>query len=94
MSQSTDRQVLTLEDIVRSFLGLAMLHPEKAPKTQRADRDNSMTILGYNQAQEQLRTILSHHGETEEIRALAETRADGQQRPMEGPGGIKMWIAG
>ena len=84
---------MTLEESVEVFLRLVMQHPEKPPKTQRAERENTMLILGFTRAQETLRSILEHHGADEATRALAEVREDGQQRPMEGPGGIKMWVA-
>jgi uncharacterized protein with von Willebrand factor type A (vWA) domain len=86
-------QNLSLEDAVTAFLQLASLPPEKPPKTQRAQRDNSMMILGFNQAQEALRTILGAHGANDDVRALAEVRSDGQQKPMV-VGDRKVWVAG
>lgn len=83
--------VLSLEDCVREYLSLAILPPEKAPRTQRAQRDNEMLILGFNRAQETLRSILASHAH--DAKALAETRHPDQRRPMEGPGGIKLWVA-
>ena len=83
---------LNLEECVRAFLDLAVVHPEKPPKTQRAERENQMLILGYNQAQEQLRTILAHPGKTTTVRAVAEVRNDEQQRPMT-VGNRKLWVA-
>ncbi len=91
---SGERNNLALAEIVTAYLGLAMVHPEKAPKTQRAQRDNDMLVLGYNQAQEALRTILANHGVDDATQALADVRNEKQQRPVAGPGGIKMWVAG
>lgn len=93
MGQNNESNPLTLEDAVRAFLSLAMLPPEKEPKTQRAQRDNTFLILGFNRAQETLRGILEHHGNDDDVKALAEVREEGQQRPMDGPGGLKMWVA-
>lgn len=88
----SDPQPLSLEEAVKAFLELALLHPEKPPKTQRAQRDNSMTILGFNRDQETLRSILEAHGDTPEVRALAEVRTDGQVKPFQ-VGDRKMWVA-
>lgn len=90
---SSESTVLSVDEAVRAFLQIAMLHPEKAPKTQRAERDNSMMIVGFNQAQEALRSILKAHGETVSVQDLGEVRADGQQRPLE-VGGLKAWVVG
>jgi hypothetical protein len=84
---------LTLDEAVRAFLQLTMLEPEKPPKTQRAQRENRMLIIGFNRAQETLRSILEQHGADDATKVLAEVREEGQQRPMDGPGGIKMWVA-
>ncbi|HTE60416.1 MAG TPA: hypothetical protein VK631_08685 [Solirubrobacteraceae bacterium] len=90
----SDPKPMPLDECVKAFLELAMLPPDKAPKTQRAQRDNTMLILGFNRAQETLRSILERHGQSKQTQALAEVRSDDQQRPLEGPGGIKMWVAG
>lgn len=83
---------LNLEQIVREFLQVAMLPPEKQPKTQRAQRDNQMLIIGFNQAQEALRTLIAAHGYSKATKAVAEVRSDAQQRPLE-VGGLKAWVA-
>jgi hypothetical protein len=85
---------LSLEEIIEEFLKLALIEPEKTPKRLRDQRDNTMIIIGFNRAQETLRSILSTHGNTDEVKKLAEIRDEHQQKPMEGPGGIKMWVAG
>lgn len=83
---------LTLTEIVEAFLGLALLPPDKEPRTQRDARDNQMLIIGFNRAQENLRTILSTHGRTKRERELADVRNEQQQQPMD-MGGIKVWVA-
>lgn len=92
MATVTDINDMTLEECIKGFLELTMLEPEKPPKTQRAQRENRMLILGFNRAQEALRTILKTHGVDETARALGKVRRPGQEQPMEGPGGMKMWI--
>lgn len=89
---SEESASLTLTQAVQAFLELAMTHPETPPRTQRQERDNTMTIIGFNQAQEQLRHILKVHGRTKAIRDLAGVRNDQQQRPME-VGDSKLWVA-
>jgi hypothetical protein len=83
---------LNLEQIVREFLAIAMVHPEKPPKTQRAQRDNQMLIIGFNQAQEALRTLIAAHGYSKATKAIADVRSYDQQRPLE-VGGLKAWVA-
>lgn len=83
---------LSLEECVRAYLSLVMKPPEKEPKRVRDQRDNRMLIIGFNRAQEALRTILEHHGATDEIAALADVRKDGQERSIE-IGGTKAWVA-
>lgn len=85
---------MSLEKCVQAYLELAMLPPEKPPKTQRAQRENEAIIIGFNRAQETLRKILATHGQSKATKALAETRAEGQRQPMKGPGGISMWVMG
>lgn len=89
----SDPTPMPLDGCVTAFLELAMLPPEKAPKTQRAQRENAMMIVGFNRAQETLRSILAAHGQSKQTKALAEVRNEKQQQPMVGPGGIKMWVA-
>lgn len=83
---------LNLEQIVREFLQVSMLPPEKPPKTQRAQRDNQMLIIGFNQAQEALRTLIAAHGYSKATKAIAEVRSESQQRPLD-VGGLKAWVA-
>jgi hypothetical protein len=83
---------LNLEQIVREFLAIAMVHPEKPPKTQRAQRDNQMLVVGFNQAQEALRTLIAAHGYSKATKAIAEVRNDQQERPID-VGGLKAWVA-
>jgi hypothetical protein len=85
---------LTLEECVRGFLELALVEPETPPKTQRARHENTMMIIGFNRAQETLRTILAEQGAAEDIKKISEVRAHGQRQPMAGPGGAKIWVAG
>lgn len=87
-----ERHNLTLAEIVEAYLQLALVPPEKPPKLVRDQRQNDAIILGYNQAQEALRSILEHHGIDEPTRALAEIRNEKQQRPMD-VGGMKVWVA-
>lgn len=85
---------IKLETIVENWLGLVMVHPDysKRKRTpQYVERENQAIIIGYNRAQEDLRTLLREHGTTEVIRALAEVRADGQQTPID-VGGTKLWV--
>lgn len=83
---------LSLEDCVRNFLDIALVHPEKPPKTQRAARENEMLIVGYNRAQENLRTILEQHGRDKRVRAIAEVRNENQRKPVR-MGGVDLWLA-
>lgn len=90
------RPRLSLEECVRAFLGLAMLPPEKEPRTQRAQRENQAMIVGFNRAQEMLRNILELNGRPSAAR-LADVRAEGQQRPVKmgsGPGAANLWMMG
>lgn len=92
--ESDDPKPMSLEEIVSGFLSLVMKHPEKVPKLVRDQEANRFSVYGFNRAQETLREVLRAHGESEEIRSLAEVREDGQQQPIEAPGGRKLWIAG
>jgi len=83
---------LNLEQIVREFLSIAMVHPEEQPKTQRAQRDNQMLVVGFNQAQEALRTLIAAHGYSKATKAIAEVRNDRQERPIN-VGDLKTWVA-
>jgi hypothetical protein len=78
----------SLTKAVEIYLELAALHPEKEPKTQHAQRDNQMIIIGFNQSQEALRNILDQTGH----KKLAETRGEGQQQPMK-MGNSRLWVA-
>lgn len=78
----------SLTTAVTAFLELSMQHPEKEPRTQRAQRDNTMIILGFNKAQEALRQVLEQTGHKQ----LAEVRAEGQQQPTK-MGDTNLWIA-
>ena len=91
-SDTGDGRNMTLAEVVDAFLDLAMVPPEKPPKTQRDQRENRLMIQSFNHAQETLRTILEHHGIDEATRALAEVRNDKQQRPID-VGGTKVWLA-
>jgi hypothetical protein len=86
-------EAMALHAIIRAFLEIALVHPAKAPKTQRAERDNTMMIIGFNRAQEDLRSLLAAHGVNEAARSLAEVRSENQQRPID-VGGHKTWVAG
>jgi hypothetical protein len=88
----TEPTTLPLDEIVRQFLTCALIEPEKPPKTQRAQRENRMLVLGFNRAQENLRTILANLGDTDEVRALADVRTEQQERPLD-IGGQKVWVA-
>lgn len=92
--QQEEIQPMDAEEILSAFLSLVMKHPEKPPKQQYRQRENSATILGFNRAQETLRDIIKNHGATEELRQIAEVREEGQQQPIEGPGGGRMWVMG
>ena len=85
-------QKISGQKCIAAFLGIVVSHPEKPPRTKRAERDNKMMILGFNQAQEALRTILREYGRTESVAALADTRAKGQIKPTQ-MGDTNIWIA-
>lgn len=89
---STEHNKLTLAEIVKAYLELALIPPEKEPKLVRDQRENRAIILGYNRAQETLRTILENHGIDEQTRALAEVRSDKQERPID-VGGMSVWLS-
>lgn len=82
---------LTANEAIRAFLQLALLPPEKLPKQQYRQRENQAQIIGFNRAQEALRQILKEHGAGEDLKALAEVRADGQQVPIQ-VGDLKAWV--
>lgn len=88
---SDERRNLTLAEVVQAYLELALVPPEKPPKLVRDQRQNDSIILGYNRAQETLRSILRNHGIDETTRALAEVRSEGQQQPIN-VGGLKVWV--
>jgi len=90
---SDETKTATLEEIVEWFLGLALVPPKKPPKTQRDRAANGNMIIGFNRAQETLRHALTSYGDTNETKALGDVRNEQQQRPMEGPGGMKVWVA-
>lgn len=79
---------MTLEEAVEAFLGIAMLEPEKEPKTQRAQRENRARVIGYAQAQNHLRQILKQAGKER----LSEVRHKDSPRPMKA-GDMNIWIA-
>jgi hypothetical protein len=83
---------LTTDEVVRAYLDIALVPPEKAPRTQRDARDNDMLILGFNRAQETLRTLLATYGADDATRALADVRNDKQRRPMK-VGDTNVWVA-
>lgn len=90
------RSRLSLEECVRAFLELAMVPPEKPPKTQRAQRENQAIILGFNRAQETLRNILELNGKPSAAK-LADVRSEKQQRPHrmgDGPDSANLWMMG
>lgn len=89
----TDEAKKTMGECVESFLSLALTHPEKPPKTQRAERENQMQIIGFNRAQEALRDILRECGKTPRCRELAEVRHEDQIKPMMAGGGLRLWVA-
>lgn len=89
----TDVKNLTLAQCVEGFLTLALLEPDEPPKTQRAQRDNRMQVIGFNRAQETLRRIIAVHGNSDEVRKLAEVRNEDQEQPIDGPGDLKLWVA-
>jgi hypothetical protein len=88
-----DPKPMTLEEIVEAYLQLVMKHPDKEPKLRRDQESNRWTIHGFNRAQETLREILANHGATDEIKALAEVREEGQQTPSFVVGGQNVWTA-
>lgn len=77
----------TLGEVVEAFLSVALVEPEKPPKTQRAQRENRSQVIGFNEAQETLRAILAEHG----YDTLAAVRSDRQTCPLE-VDGIKVWL--
>ena len=77
----------TLTEAVTAFLELAMKHPEKEPRTQREGRDNEYLILGFNRAQETLRTVLEQAGHSD----LAAVRTEYQRQPIM-LGDRKVWV--
>lgn len=83
---------MVLSEIVRAFLSISLMEPEKPPKTQRAQRENRAMVIGYNRAQEDLRTLLSVYGAADDDVALASVRDDKQVKPMKGPGGTNLWV--
>lgn len=89
--ETTPPQQLSLAAIVEGFLSLAMVAPEKPPRTQRDQQANRAMIVGFNRAQETLRQILADHGRAPSTKALAEVRADGQERPMR-LGDHNVWV--
>lgn len=96
MTDEDKRPPKNAEEAIEAFLGIAMVHPEKEPKTQRAQRENEATIIGFNRAQETLRDILGQvEGRTkqaERAQKLADVRSENQRKPMEGPGGMRIWV--
>lgn len=84
---------MTLEECVKSFLRLVMQHPEKPPRRVRDQQANEHMIVGFNRAQETLRHILEVHGAASDIKALANVREEGQQRP-ERIGDRNVWVVG
>jgi hypothetical protein len=85
---------LTLVQGVEAFLGLSFGDREKPYRTQRDARDEAMRMVGFAQAQEQLRNILAQvkGAGRSDAHMLAEVRSDRQLKPMDGPGNMKLWV--
>lgn len=91
MTDAAEVPVEPVKDIrygVAAFLQLAFEDPEKPFRTQREMRDEALRQVGWAQAQEALRHVLTQVGEQE----LSETRNDKQLKPMKGPGDMNMWV--
>lgn len=76
---------------MRGFLELALVHPDEPPKQQYRQRENQAQIIGFNMAQEALRTVLREQGAAEDIKALAEVRSEKQQQPIK-VGDTTTWV--
>jgi hypothetical protein len=78
---------------IEAFLSLHVdLENVKPFRTKRDARDEAMRLVGFAQAQEQLRHILSQcHSQTAAELASAPP-PEGALRPMQGPGGMRLWM--
>lgn len=81
---------LSLEECVTAFLELAMLPPDRTPRTQRAQRENDMIIHGFTRAQEMLRNILELDGKPSAAK-LKDVRNPDQRRPTR-IGDMNVWL--
>lgn len=82
----------TVNQAIGVFLGMGFDDPEKPYRTQREMREEAHRVVGYNQAQEQLRHLLAQcTGKGPEL-AEAE-RHPNALTPMDGPGNMKLWTA-
>jgi hypothetical protein len=81
----------TLPLAIRTFLELSFGEPERPYRTQRDMREDAMRVVGFTQAQEALRHMLGQV-DTDQARELSDVRADGQLKPMAGPGSSNLWI--
>lgn len=78
---------------IKAFLGMGFdMDGGKDFRTQREARDEAHRIVGFTQAQEQLRHILAQC-RSATARELAETPYHPQAiTPMKGPGDIRLWV--
>lgn len=72
---------ISLKKGIEAFLSLNFSEPEKPYRRQRDARDDAMRVLGFTQAQEQLRNILAQC-ESATAAELSNVRVDGQLQPM------------
>lgn len=91
-SGSHPQRKMVLGELVRVFLTSAFVEPSEPPRQQYRQRENRAQVIGFHQAQEHLRHLLKHYGAGEDTVALAEVRDDKQLRPMQGPGGMTVWV--
>lgn len=81
----------SLPTAIEAFLGLTFKEPDKPYRTQRDAREEAHRQVGFTQAQEALRGFLEQVP-TAQAERLAAVRADGQLKPMKGPGGMNLWV--
>ena len=77
----------TLEDVVKAFLGLALVQPDKLPKRKRDIADNQAMIIGYSRAQHDLRKLLEGIGR-QDLAAIINPKSE---RPLK-VGDTNLWV--
>jgi hypothetical protein len=83
--------MVTLHKGLEAFLSLEFGERDRPFRTQRDARDEAMRQVGFTQAQEELRNILTQVSAVS-YRDLADVRSPGQLKPMDGPGSMKLWV--